>query len=195
MPDQKVVRQESEVRIINEAVNKDNKQLIDNELDQNIAQQELISKLEAPSSKNKQLIEDKNIRQQELDSNYEASSEGSKQLINQKVAEQDSEIQMLNLKLKELQKEHKQLIDAHSKVKIEYASLKKVEEQELVKNKCASLRKFEEQELVKSEFASLGKVREQELGIMQNPLLTKTGMLQYNRNMYLYTYEHIIILE
>ena len=121
MPDQNAVWQESEIRIINEAINKENKQLIDNELDQNIAQQELISKLEAPSSEDKRLIEDLNIRQQELDSKHEASSEGSKQLINsldQKVAEQDSEIQMLNFELKELRKKHKQLIDAHSKVKV-----------------------------------------------------------------------------
>ena len=133
MPDQKAVWQESEIRIINEAINKENEQLIDNKLDQNIAQQELISKLEAPSSEDKRLVEDLNIGQQELDSKHEASSERSKQLINsldQKVAEQDSEIQMLNfeLKVKELRKKHKQLIDAHSKVKV------REQESEIIQN-------------------------------------------------------------
>ena len=107
MPDQEAVWQESEIRIINEAINKENEQLIDNELDQNIAQQELISKLEAPSSEDKRLVEDLNIGQQELDSKHEASSERSKQLINsldQKVAEQDSEIQMLTLSSRNCEK-------------------------------------------------------------------------------------------
>ena len=150
MHDKKTVQQESEIRIINKAIIKENKQQIGNKLDQNIAQQELVSKLEPASSKNKQLIEDLNIRQQELGSKHEASSEESTQLINpldQKVAEKDSEIQMLNFELKELRKKHKQLIDAHSKVKSEFASVKKVGEQELVAKEFVSLSKVEEQEL------------------------------------------------
>ena len=81
---------------------------------------------------------------------------------------------MLNFELKEQRKKYKHLIEAHSKVKSEFASVKIVGKQELIESKFASLRKVGKQELVTREFAKVG---EQELEIIRNPVQSKTGML------------------
>ena len=105
MLDQKNV-QESEIRILNaklEGLNKENKQTINDHLDQKIAQQELDSKLEVLTKENEQLI---NLNK----------------LSDQKVVQQKSEIELLHFKLETLSKEHKQLLDIHGKFENECAS-------------------------------------------------------------------------